>query len=241
MNISNEVTYAALDQQRQVIPWVRSKKPDGTISVYKSTEISVPQDSLDAVPKRRMDCIDCHNRPTHIYHPPARSVNHVMSLGWIDPALPDVKSLSVNALDAPYSTKQGGLDSIRIAIEGHYASNYPDLAVSKRSAIDSTVKEVQKIFSRNYFPEMRVDWKKFPDNLGHMYYQGCFRCHDGKHVTDEGKVLSRDCNLCHTILAQQFEKDTLRVSLGGIEYRHPVDVGDAWKETNCSDCHNPQE
>jgi hypothetical protein len=71
-----------------------------------------------------------------------------------------------------------------------------------------------------------------------MYDLGCFRCHDGKHVSDEGKVLSKDCNTCHTILAQQFERDTLRISLGGVEYKHPVDIGDAWKETNCSDCHN---
>jgi hypothetical protein len=87
---------------------------------------------------------------------------------------------------------------------------------------------------------MKVNWKNFNDNIGHLYYPGCFRCHDGKHVSDEGKVLSKDCNVCHTILAQKFEQDTLRLSLSGVDYKHPVDVGDAWKETNCSDCHNPK-
>ncbi len=240
MNIAHEVTYAALDTQRQVIPWVRSKTPDGKVTIYRSTETMVSDDSLKKIFTRRMDCIDCHNRPTHIYHPGARSVNHVMSLGWIDPKLPNIKSVAVKALDAPYSTKRGAQDSIRLAIEEYYKTSYPEIAASKKIAVDSTIAAVQRIYSRSYFPEMRVNWKRFPDNLGHMYYLGCFRCHDGKHVSDEGKVLSRDCNTCHTILAQQFEKDTLRISLGGVDYKHPVDIGDAWKETNCSDCHNPQ-
>jgi hypothetical protein len=240
MNIANEVNYAALDIERQVIPWVRSKKPDGTVTIYRSSEISMSDDTLKKPFIRRMDCIDCHNRPTHIYHPPARSINHVMSLGWIDAKLPNIKGVSVKALENPYSTKQIGLDSIRQMIEEFYTTNYPEISRTKKAEIDRSIEEVQKNYSRNYFPEMGVSWKRFPDNLGHLYYQGCFRCHDGKHVSDNGTVLSKDCNTCHTILSQQFEKDSLRLSLGGIEYRHPVDIGDSWKEMKCSDCHNGQ-
>jgi hypothetical protein len=241
MNISHEVTYAALDRERQIIPWIRSRTPTGKETIYRSTEITVSDDSIAKSFQRRMDCLDCHNRPSHIYHPPARSVNHVMALGWIDPKLPDVKGVAVKALEFPYSTKQIGIDSIKTYIEGYYKETYPTLMSTKSNEIEKTVAEVQKIFSRNYFPEMKVSWKKFNDNIGHLYYPGCFRCHDGKHVSDDGKVLSRDCNTCHTILAQQFEQDTLRLSLGGVEYHHPVDIGDAWKEMNCSDCHNSQE
>lgn len=239
MNIAHEVTYKALDRERQVIPWVRSRTPDGTETIYRSTEIEVDDDSLGRAFTRRMDCIDCHNRPTHIYHPPARSVNHVMALGWIDPALPSVKSVSVEALEAEYATKQGGLDTIKLTMESYYRDNHPEVFATMRPAIDSAVAEVQKIFRRNYFPEMKTDWRKFTDNIGHLYYPGCFRCHDGKHVNEEGKVLSKDCNTCHTILAQKYQDDTLRLSLLGVEYRHPVDIGDAWMEMNCSDCHAP--
>jgi hypothetical protein len=163
-----------------------------------------------------------------------------MSLGWIDPDLPNVKSVAVKALENPYTSKQVGLDSIKLVMEEYYRVNHPDVAVKKKAEIERAVVEVQRIFSRNYFPEMKVNWKRFTDNIGHLFYPGCFRCHDGKHVNDDGKVLSRDCNVCHTILAQQFEKDKLRLSLGGVDYRHPVDIGDAWKEMNCSDCHNGQ-
>jgi hypothetical protein len=240
MNIAHEVTYAPIDSQRQVIPWVRSRTQDGKETIYRSTEISLSDDSLKNIQTRRMDCIDCHNRPTHIYHPPARSVNHIMSLGWIDPKLPNIKSIAVQALENPYTTKQSGLDSIKQVITEYYQQNYADISSSQKAKIDSAIAEVQKIYSRNYFPEMKVNWKNFNNNIGHLYYPGCFRCHDGKHISNDGKVLSKDCNVCHTILAQQFEQDTLRLSLSGIDYRHPVDVGEAWKETNCNECHNPK-
>jgi hypothetical protein len=237
MNIAHEVTYTALDRERQIIPRVRSRTPDGAETIYRSTEIDVSDDSLAHSFTRRMDCIDCHNRPTHIYHPPSSTINHVMSLGWVDPALPSIKSVAVEVLEHPYSTKQRGIDSIRTVVEEYYRTNHPEIAQRKQAAIERAVAELQKIYSRNYFPEMQVSWKRFTNNLGHLNYPGCFRCHDGKHVSGDGKVLSKDCNACHTILAQQFEKGTLRMSLGGVDYVHPVDIGDAWKEMNCSDCH----
>ena len=106
--------------------------------------------------------------------------------------------------------------------------------------MQSAVAALQAIFNQSVFFDQKSDWNSHPNNVGHQFFPGCFRCHDGKHVSDDGKILSRDCNTCHVILAQQMERDTLRLSLGGVEYVHPVDIGDAWKETNCNECHNPQ-
>ena len=165
-------------------------------------------------------------------------VNHLIKLGWIDKKLPYVKSLSVDALEENYTSKQVALDSIKSTILGFLCMQIILVYLrEKKASINRAIQEVQKIYSRNYFPSMGVSWRKFPDHIGHMYAPGCFRCHDGKHVNEEGKVLSRDCNVCHTILAQKFEKDALRLSLEGVEYKHPVDIGNAWKEMNCSDCH----
>ena len=240
MNIGHKVTYATMDSTRQTIPWVKVQDMDGKERVYQDVDNPLTKEEFPKAEVRRMDCIDCHNRPTHIYHPPSTMVNLGMEEGWIDPSLPDAKALSVNLLDYPYTTKEKALDSIRQEFEEYYRTKYPAVYASKKKSIDQSINEIQKIYGRNYFPLMNVSWKKFPDNIGHLNYPGCFRCHDGKHQTADGKVLSRECNTCHTILAQKFEKDKLRLSLTGVEYKHPVDIGGAWKEMNCSECHNPK-
>ena len=87
---------------------------------------------------------------------------------------------------------------------------------------------------------MNVSWHKFPNNIGHLYSPGCFRCHDGKHVSSDGKVIPKDCNICHTILSEQIGNEKPELSLTGVAYRHPVDIGDSWKTLLCSDCHSQQ-
>jgi hypothetical protein len=238
MNIANTVTYAALDRERELIPWVRVKSKDGTTRVYRSTEIAASDEQIQKAEKRRMDCIDCHNRPTHVFNPPATSVNMALSQNRISPDLPRIKSAAMEALGAPYKSQREANDGIRRSIEGFYQSQYPSLLVDKGPLIQQAIKQVQGIYVRNYFPEMRANWKAFQNNLGHLYYPGCFRCHDGKHVSADGKVLSRDCQSCHTILAQQVGSGKTRTALGGVEFHHPAEIGNAWKETNCSNCHN---
>ncbi len=237
MNIANRITYIATDKSREVIPWVRAESLDGKVTIFKSTDEPISKDQIKKSNMREMDCIDCHNRPTHIYNPPATSVNNEMAAGFINADLPYIKSISVRALEAGYTAKDIALDSIKTEIEDFYSDNYPDVYSKDYGQIEQAVKEVQKIYSRNYFPSMNVSWKKFPNNIGHLYSPGCFRCHDGKHVSSDGKVISKDCSICHTILAEQFGDEKPKVSLTGIDYRHPVDIGDSWKTMECSDCH----
>ncbi len=238
MNIANEINYVPLDSTRMVIPWVKIKHANGEIETYHSTEIPFTQDQINRSETRRMDCMDCHNRPSHKYNHPSRVVNQYLSLGWIDPTLPYVKNIAIEALETPYTSTTVANDSIPIIVNNFYRDQYPDIFVNRRPAVKKLIEEVQKIYSRNYFPEMRVSWRYYPDQIGHMYAPGCFRCHDGKHVNEKGKVLSRDCNVCHSLLAQRSEDDPQELSLAGLEYRHPVDVDKAWKEMNCYDCHN---
>jgi len=238
MNIRNTLTYISTDERRQTIPWIRSEVPGGEVRIFKSTEMPFTAADSAKGENRRMDCVDCHNRPAHQYRQPNRMVNHLMALGWIDPELPGAKDLAVTVLEEKYSTAQVAKDSIRTAIEEHYTRSFPALAKSKKASIERMVTEVQSLFAKNYFPSMRADWKNFPDNIGHMYFLGCFRCHDGKHVDQTGKVLTNDCNTCHTIVGQQVAGKPAQVSLEGLAYEHPVDIGTDWKSGPCAECHN---
>ncbi len=239
MNINNKVSYISSDETRQTIPWVRAVAPDGTTNVYQSTEKPLNAADVNESKTRRMDCIDCHNRPTHIYSPPARSVDNLMAANRIDASLPSAKNLAVFVLEKTYTTGAAAADSIKAIIGGYYAANYAELATAKQPQIAQMIFEVQGVYARNYFPEMKTSWKGYPDNIGHMYFNGCFRCHDGKHVSQTGKVLSNDCNTCHIVLSDKIGADTSRTSVKGLDFGHPVNISDAWKKQQCSDCHNP--
>jgi hypothetical protein len=64
---------------------------------------------------------------------------------------------------------------------------------------------------------------------------GCFRCHDGNHVSKDGRVISKDCNSCHTLLDQE-EGTAHLAQMQAQSFKHPVDIGDL-TAVNCSDCH----
>ena len=83
---------------------------------------------------------------------------------------------------------------------------------------------------------MKVRWDVYPDNIGHLTWKGCFRCHDEKHKTKAGQVISKDCNACHIIISQGSGEE-VAVSLNGLEFKHPVDIDEAWKEMDCHECH----
>src|SRR5271165_4241179 len=98
MNIANKITYFATDEQRQVIPWVRIEDAQGHVTEYVTKDKPPTQAQIDTADKRRMDCIDCHNRPTHIYVAPDLSVDRAISGRSIDATLPFIKKEGVDVL-----------------------------------------------------------------------------------------------------------------------------------------------
>ncbi len=227
MNSSNKVEYYATDAQRQVIPWVRLTAQDGTATVYRTPDFKGEPDPAKI---RQMDCIDCHNRPAHRYATPNDAMDEAMDLGRVDAKLPAIKRTAVDLLTKPYSTQTEAVKSIDGALRTHYAG---------RANLDASVAAVEAVYRANFFPEMKADWSKYPDNIGHMDSVGCFRCHDGKHsVTGSGKVMAAtDCNSCHTILAQGSGADLAKLSPVGLPFNHPSTSIDGLGLL-CSDCHN---
>jgi hypothetical protein len=218
------VEYIATDAARQQIPWVRITDPQGVVTVYHEPKFT---NDLSKYEIRKMDCIDCHNRPSHRYIPPDRAVNLAMELGQIDRTMPWIKTNAVYVLTRNYTNE----DEARESIATMLAERYPD-----NPHIRQVIAAVQEIYSDNFFPEMKANWSVYPDNIGHMRWPGCFRCHDGNHKTDDGKrtINSQDCNSCHTILAQGSGDELLQLTPGGQPFKHPG--GDY--DINCSNCHD---
>ena len=109
MNIANRIEYIATDCQRQVIPWVRVTDSLGRVTVYQSTTDPLTPRQVAAAHPRVMDCIDCHNRPTHIYQAPSAAVNLALSTGRIDSTLPFIMRVAVGALTGRYASTTAAL------------------------------------------------------------------------------------------------------------------------------------
>jgi hypothetical protein len=236
MNIANEITYIATDDKRQVIPYIHVKDLQGRVTEYSAKDSPLSKEEIAKRPKRRMDCVDCHNRPTHIYVPPDRAVDESLYAGRMDASLPFLKQEAVALLTASYATTDAAMQGIATDFHKFYQDKYPEVEKNKPNEIRTAIAEVQRIYRSTTFPEMKLDWKTHPNNIGHFYFPGCFRCHDGQHVSAEGRVIPKDCDVCHSLLEQQ-EGVTRLVSSQGVAFKHPVDIGDL-SQVTCSDCHN---
>jgi nitrate/TMAO reductase-like tetraheme cytochrome c subunit len=235
MNIKNEITYIATDDKRQSIPYIHVKDLQGRTTEYLAKDATITKEQIQKTPRHRMDCVDCHNRPTHIYVPPDQAVDQAFLARRLDASLPFLKQTAVTALTNPYKSSEEATQGIATAVHNFYSGKYPTLESSKQVEIRNAITELQRIYNSTTFPEMKLDWKTHNNNVGHFYFAGCFRCHDGQHVNAEGKVIPKDCNSCHTVLSQS-EGEASVVSTEGAPFKHPVDLGDM-TAVNCSDCH----
>jgi nitrate/TMAO reductase-like tetraheme cytochrome c subunit len=226
MNVANKIEYIATDEARQKIPWVRMTDPQGVVTEYRTPDFT---NDVSRMAKRRMDCMDCHNRPAHKFQSPESAVNLAMSLGAIDTTLPFIKTNAVGVLCRPYTNQTQALEGIATAL----SQQFP-----KDPRISGTIAAVQQIYTNNFFPEMKASWRDYPDNIGHKDFPGCFRCHDGKHVSSTGHdmIKANDCSACHLIVAQGSGAQLNQLSAQGQKFAHPLDAYDP--AFQCTDCHN---
>ena len=234
MNIGNEVTYIATDEHRQVIPWVRIKDRQGNVTEYSNRYKPLAPDQIEGATKHRMDCVDCHNRPAHVYQPPDVAVDESFVAGKLDPSIPFLKRQAVEVLSGSYETTEQALQAIDTGLNQFYQTRYKDVYTQKEAAIKSAVTEIQRIYQTYFFPEMKTDWQTHPNNIGHLHTSGCFRCHDGQHFSDTGKVITNDCNVCHTMIYDSAGPPEKNTKTG--PFQHPVDLG-ALSDHKCEYCH----
>lgn len=228
MNVGNKIEYAATDPARQVIPYVRMTDSQGAVTEFRTAKFTNDVATLNL---RKLDCMDCHNRPSHQYKSPNKAVDLAMALGKIDVSLPYVKTNAVWVLMQTNATEAEGVQKIATMLNQRYPTLHETPKLTK------TIAAVQEIYRDNFFPEMNANWKSYPDDIGHKDWPGCARCHDDKHKSSDGKqtIKFSNCNACHTILAQGNDKDLEQLNPKGVEFKHP---GEAWDpEFKCTDCH----
>ncbi len=242
MNLANRVEYISRNGTREEIPWVRSFDADGNATTYEDVENPMTPEEIAereaAGEVRQMDCIDCHNRPAHIYRGPTELINLELELGRIDPAMPDIKFFALELLATEYESAEAGVEAISAGLHEAYEGDFPDYYAENREQVDEVAGILQRLYSENTFPEMNVRWDSYPDFIGHWDTAGCFRCHAGNLQSSEGRTISTDCNACHVILQQGFESDPWPSDGPGAPFVHPGDFEEMNEPILCHECHD---
>jgi NapC/NirT cytochrome c family, N-terminal region len=196
-----EILYAAADPKRQTIPWVEYRNRKNGESRTFLADGATAQ-SVASLPRFQMQCVDCHNRPTHTFELPERAVDRAMGTGRVSPTLPFVKKMAVELLNANYASSDEVSRIIPARLASYYQQSDPTLSSQRSKDIADAGAEIVAIYNRNVFPDLKVTWGTYPNNLGHTDFPGCFRCHDGSHSTsDKNVTITQDCNTCHEPLA----------------------------------------
>lgn len=203
----NEVRYRS-DESREDIYEVQLIRPDGTEKVWLNP--AAPED--DGL-WRTMDCVDCHNRPSHQYRQPGEEVDNAIHDGRIDQSLPFVKREAVRIIDQKFETIDEARTTISTELTAFYEENYPEIAAEKAVAIEQAGETLGDLYSLNVFPHMKVWWNTYPNHIGHQQSPGCFRCHNRELETVEGERISRRCSTCHTVLAREEENPEILTEL----------------------------
>jgi hypothetical protein len=210
----SRIRYISTDDQRQVIPVVYYTDDKGKTVEYVSTDIKATPQQLQAGEHRSMDCVDCHNRPTHAFDLPEKAVNREMAVGLISPELPFIRKKAVELLTVNYPDRDTAKRQIVDGLNGFYHTNYSNLYNSRRTLVEQSAESVANVYLRNIFPAMKMTWGVHPNNLGHNDFPGCFRCHDGSHTSADGQTISNDCGACHNLLAVEDENPKILTDLG---------------------------
>ena len=237
INPDVKMEYIPGDNPSEEIPWVRyTNRKTGEAHVYTTDYNPLEEGDVSEADIRLMDCMDCHNRPSHNYLPPSAFVDNAMAKGEIPTDLPGIKKLALDILEFEFPTLDSAETGIRQAIFEFYEEEYEEIFEEDKDKIEVAVAGLLQNYSLNIFPEMKVSWQVHTNNIGHMEFNGCFRCHNGEMVSDEDREISKDCNLCHTIQAQGSPGEMEAALFGdALVFNHPGD--DDWEDGYCTDCH----
>ena len=207
------IRYAASDKKRQTIPWVEYRNQQtGAARTYLASDTK--PDSVSAMPTYEMQCVDCHNRPAHAFEVPDRAVDEAMASGQVPVGLPFIKKTALDLIKAEYRSDTEAAQKIPVGLADFYQQKYPEISAKRGADIHTAGQALLAIYERNVFPDLKVAWGTYPNNLGHADYPGCFRCHDDSHATSDKKTINQDCGTCHQALAVEETSPEILKTLG---------------------------
>ncbi|MBU1710965.1 MAG: NapC/NirT family cytochrome c [Proteobacteria bacterium] len=204
----NTIKYSHADQAREDIYKVTLVDKKGMETIYSRDPVCAEENSPDEYSyasgsTRIMDCMDCHNRPTHIFLAPDEALDKKLLSGEISTDLPFIKREGLRIITQEYETSEKASNMIAIQLMSWYKNNYPEIVESDATILAKSVRGVQKAYAENVFPEMKISWGSYKNFIGHKGANaGCFRCHDGSLQSASGQVITIDCESCHIILAE---------------------------------------
>jgi hypothetical protein len=205
------IRYAASDKKRQTIPWVEYSN-GGATHTYLAD--GTTPDAARALPTFEMQCVDCHNRAAHSFELAEHAVDYAMATAQISATLPFVKKTGVELLKATYSSEDDAAQKIPARLNTFYQQKYGDIWAKRSNDVQLAGQALLAIYRSNVFPDLKVTWGTYPNNLGHVDDPGCFRCHDGGHSTADKKVITQDCSTCHQMLATDEADPAILKTLG---------------------------
>jgi len=199
----NKIRFYSPDERREEIAWVELTTPDGEVRTYtREGDELPPLDEIEAN-ARIMDCIDCHNRPTHFFEPPSKAVDTVLENLEELRDLPFYKRQAVKAIEETYPSHPEGMTGVRNALESFYSEEYPELWQERSDLVKLGADVASRVYGRTVFPAMNTGWETHPNHIGHDDSPGCWRCHDDELATADGEhTIPSDCENCHVFLVE---------------------------------------
>ena len=198
----NRIRFVSPDESREEIEWVELTTPDGEVRIYTRDGESPAQEVINQR-ARIMDCIDCHNRPTHTFHPPAKAMDWILDTHDELRALPYYKRKAVAAIEGTYDSHGVGMAAVRESLEDFYISEHPDFATANADLVSRGAELAAEAYGKIVFPAMDTNWETHANHIGHDDFPGCMRCHDDEMTTPDGEhTIPMDCETCHIFLVE---------------------------------------
>lgn len=240
INKNVKIEYASTTFKRDSIVLVKyTNLETGEVMTYQDENNPLSEKQISNLEFRTMDCLDCHNRPSHNYQSPKKFFDEAMTAGKISKDLPDIKIAAMDVLRNEFPTKDSAYAAIDAAILEYYDLIYPELLETDREVVDQALHAIKEGYANNVFPYMKASWKAYPNYMGHIENNGCYRCHNDSFKNERQERISRDCTLCH-LIKQQGPPDQMEYATGAefLEFKHPVDINEKWKTLFCAECHS---